>query len=94
METEVLPKRKSLFKNDDPTKPRIDSQVYQEMDAFFRPRVMILFPSPALEDQANRAGFTYNVEGKDFRGVEVESERGFTKLPYEPLADKKCQVLI
>ena len=59
------------------------------MDAFFRPEGYDSVSFSILEDQANRAGFTYNVEGKDFRGVEVESERGFTKLPYEPLADKK-----
>ena len=85
----VTEEKISLFKNDDPTKPRPDSQVYQEMDAFFRPEGYDSVSFSALEDQANRAGFTYNVEGKDFRGVEVESERGFTKLPYEPLADKK-----
>ena len=85
----VTEEKISLFKDDNPETPRPDSQIYQEMDAFFRPEGYDSVSFSALEDQAGRAGFTYDVEGKDFRGTQVESERGFTKLPYEPLADKK-----
>ena len=85
----VTEEKISLFKDDNPETPRSDSQIYQEMDTFFRPEGYDSVSFTALEDQAGRAGFTYDVEGTDFRGTQVESERGFTKLPYEPLADKK-----
>ena len=82
----------SLFKGDDPTKPRADKEVYQELFGFLRPEGYGSDSFTGLEEQAKSGGFNYNVDPKDDnRGTSVSSEGAFTSIV--PVLQSDRQVL-
>ena len=80
----------SLYKGDDPTKPRNDKQIYQELFGFLRPEGYGSDSFQGIENQAISGGFDYKVDPKDDnRGTSVSSEGAFTSIKPVLQSDRK-----